>query len=96
MSKLGWRATTASGRVYEHVGRGIKISGAAGEYFPNWTLTVFSYDDVPGSGSIIETLRHLPSSDRPEVGKHMFINSSGGIGWRISTRVVRVEDVFYD
>lgn len=95
MSKLGWRATTSSGRVYEYLGRGVEISESGG-YFPNWILTVFSPDDVPKSGSIIETLRRLPSSSRPEAGKYMFIDSFGDSGWQISTRVVKVEDVLYD
>lgn len=89
-----WIATTRSGRTYESVNGGVRVSGEG--YFPQPAMRSFADAREVGTsdGRIDwEKLRSLPLVDRPVVGEHFFISSFGDAGWRISTPIVSVEDV---
>jgi len=88
---MGWRAVTESGRVYETVSGGVKVSGEG--YFHNADVKVVNREDLYGmeSRGIWEHLHNLPRADLPEVGKSLYIDTYGDAGWRISTDIVSVE-----
>lgn len=88
---MRWRAVTESGRVYESVSSGVKVSGDG--YFHNPTLKVVDRGDLPSTGRTPEFwghIRSLPGTDTPEVGKSVFLVTMSG-AWRLSTRIESVE-----
>lgn len=84
-----WIATTASGRTYESVNSGVRVSGEG--YYHQPTMRSFPESMLPGMDW--DKLYALPLVDRPVVGERFFISTFGDAGWRISTTIVSVEDV---
>lgn len=85
-----WIATTKSGRTYESVNGGIRVSGEG--YFPQPEIRTFPPDAIPGvstSNGRIDwrKLDALPLTTVPVVGHHLYISTFGDAGWRISTPV---------
>lgn len=89
---MGWKAVTESGRVYEKVGSGVKVTGYG--YFHNADVHIVDrealLDAVTTMEEFWEHLRALPRASTPEVGKSLFIFTSGDAGWRLSTNIVSV------
>lgn len=82
-----WIATTKSGRTYESVRGGVRVSGEG--YYPQPTMRSFPESDTPGDW---DELYARPEVYRPVVGERFFISTFGDAGWRISTPIVSVED----
>ena len=83
-----WRAVTESGRIYESVGNGEGIRVSGDRYYHSPVVK-----SLPGAANIDWALAHsLPEVERPVIGERLLIYSFGG-DWRVSTRIVEVEDV---
>lgn len=89
-----WIATTKSGRTYESVEGGIRVSGEG--YFPQPVIrSISDANQIVTLDNRIDwdKLNALPAVARPVVGEYLYISTVGDAGWRISTRIVSVEDV---
>lgn len=82
-------ATTETGSTYE-IRRGIYTKN--GRYPQRiWTLKVLDYNFQPANfDELHDELDKVENTDRPEVGKRLYI--AGRDGWDYSTRVVSVEE----
>jgi hypothetical protein len=90
-------AYTASGAKYtrkeESSGILVESPRIGRDYYHNPVLRSFLMEEAPKylDEDGWEWLRSLSIADLPVVGEHLYIQTYGDSGWRISTEVVRVE-----
>lgn len=82
-----FKATTASGSIYESIDGRVYVNG---KYVHNAVIRSFRLQDHPEGPIDVDWLESIEPGN-PKVGEHIYLNTYGDYGWRISTEVMDSE-----